>query len=252
MTLRQKRAERIRELAQIGKTRQQVADELLMSYHTIVLYGRAFDIQFRRASTPHANASHFDARADAMVAMFTAGQTLESVGALYGITRERVRQIIKKQAGIVGKDGGKAKRGEARRERARLKKEAKCQARWGCSVAEYKGLRAVERAMMDAGKGYYQTPRGAFTTQRYNSKFRNIEWKLTLWQWWTVWCDSGKWEQRGRGRSYMMCRFGDAGPYEMGNVYIATGVHNASIQPNNPNRKSHPNHAAHLEARAAA
>jgi hypothetical protein len=53
-----------------------------------------------------------------------------------------------------------------------------------------------------------------------------------------------------------MCRFADAGAYEIGNAYIATQSHNSSVQPNNPNRLSHPDHdeyiAARREARKAA
>jgi hypothetical protein len=53
-----------------------------------------------------------------------------------------------------------------------------------------------------------------------------IGWELNLWQWWSIWQRSGKWEQRGRGSRYGMCRFNDTGPYASGNVYIATCVDN--------------------------
>ena len=55
---------------------------------------------------------------------------------------------------------------------------------------------------------------------------------------------SGRWEQRGRARDkYVMCRRNDTGPYSVSNVYIATLSHNGTVQPNNPYRKDHPDHA---------
>lgn len=42
------------------------------------------------------------ARDDTIFAMRTQGQTLDAIGAGYGLTRERVRQILKKRFGVVG------------------------------------------------------------------------------------------------------------------------------------------------------
>lgn len=39
----------------------------------------------------------FDHRNDKIVALYKSGRTLEAVGAIFGITRERVRQILKKR-----------------------------------------------------------------------------------------------------------------------------------------------------------
>lgn len=44
-------------------------------------------------------------RIEAMAAMYKGGRTLQQIGDLFGITRERVRQLIKKK-GMTGKDGG--------------------------------------------------------------------------------------------------------------------------------------------------
>lgn len=72
-----------------------------------------------------------------------------------------------------------------------------------------------------------------------------------VWEWWTIWQMSGRWEERGRGHGYMMCRKGDVGPYALGNVVIATGDFNAAIQPNNPYRKGHPQFNEMMERLAA-
>lgn len=66
---------------------------------------------------------------------------------------------------------------------------------------------------------------------------RGIEWKLTFNEWWKIWQDSGHWAERGQGaQKYCMCRYGDVGPYAVGNVYIATNHENNSI-PHRPDRK---------------
>lgn len=68
-----------------------------------------------------------------------------------------------------------------------------------------------------------KTPRERFLGQRYHAARRGIPFLLSFEDWWSIWQASGKWEQRGRrSGQYQMCRKGDAGAYEKGNVYIAT------------------------------
>jgi hypothetical protein len=64
--------------------------------------------------------------------------------------------------------------------------------------------------------------RDAFTTHRRNAtKLRGVGWELTFEEWLSVWIESGRWAQRGRGLDfYCMCRNGDVGPYKIGNVFI--------------------------------
>lgn len=68
----------------------------------------------------------------------------------------------------------------------------------------------------------------AFRVQRDNAKKRGIGWNITLAEWWKLWTDSGKWEQRGclKGQ-FVMSRHGDAGNYEAGNVSIKTNSENS-------------------------
>lgn len=73
-----------------------------------------------------------------------------------------------------------------------------------------------------------QKAKDAFGRQRYQAQKRGIEWNLSLEQWWDFWQSSGYWDQRGRGQGYVMCRRGDTGPYEIGNIFIALCRHNSS------------------------
>lgn len=57
------------------------------------------------------------------------------------------------------------------------------------------------------------------------AKKRGIEFKLSFDDWWGIWESSGHWNERGPN-GYQMCRNGDEGPYEVGNVYIAHNTKN--------------------------
>lgn len=77
--LRQRRAVRIIELAKQGKTRTEVAEEMLLTYQSVVKYGLEFGIPFRHAATGRID----NDRADVMAAMYAAGKTLEEIGGIY-------------------------------------------------------------------------------------------------------------------------------------------------------------------------
>lgn len=102
-------------------------------------------------------------------------------------------------------------------------------AMYGCDASLWIELRDVGLAMVRAGASVDSTPLRAYAHQRNAAeRRRNIEWKLTLPEWWGIWQASGRWAERGVGRGYMMCRRGDVGPYAVGNVYIGPGVENLS------------------------
>lgn len=73
---------------------------------------------------------------------------------------------------------------------------------------------------------WINTPKGIFSVQKRKAKQRGIEWKLSFNEWWKVWEESGKWNQRGVD-GYAMCRNGDSGSYSMGNVRIDTFKNNS-------------------------
>jgi hypothetical protein len=76
--------------------------------------------------------------------------------------------------------------------------------------------------------------RRAYVTQKKRAKRRGIAWEfINFDQWWGVWQRSGHWAERGNkdGNSFVMCRYGDVGPYSVDNVFIATCRENSSNQP---------------------
>lgn len=113
--------------------------------------------------------------------------------------------------------------------------------------------------MMDRGASYRQTPVGAFVAERRKAKRRGIPWRLTLPDWWSIWTGPRAGYVRGRtgddgpgtplgywnenpdddddaddfftrkpprhfkryGDRFVISRRGNAGAYELGNVFVA-------------------------------
>lgn len=66
------------------------------------------------------------------------------------------------------------------------------------------------------------SPKHQFYIHRY-SALKSVGFELTFEEWLKIWMDSGHWHERGRGKDrYVMARFGDKGPYKVGNVKIIT------------------------------
>lgn len=145
-----------------------------------------------------------------MIGMYQQGLTLEQVGSRYGVSRERVRQILQRN-GLSGPNGGKAER---LRQKAIQKEEREIR-RWGMTYAQKTLL-----ANRWLAKGE-RDPRVAFTEHKNNARKRGIAFQMTFADWMAVWGDA--YGGRGRGSEFfVMCRYGDRGPYKLGNVYIAT------------------------------
>lgn len=164
------------------------------------------------------------ARVEAMELLSRSGWTLERVGEAFGLTRERVRQLI---AHIPAEDRGEnlmAAGRKATRKEQRIHNFSKRSRRaYGCDFATLKQING-DGPLTRTGCATY-----LYKQQKVNAITRRIPWKLTLPEWWTVWEASGKWELRGRGKGkYCMSRKGDTGPYAVGNVEIITCQQNSS------------------------
>jgi hypothetical protein len=73
-------------------------------------------------------------------------------------------------------------------------------------------------------KSRIRDPRDAYRCHKYGARYRGIAFELTFAQWWQIW--EPYWPDRELF-NLMMCRNGDAGPYAVGNVRIATARANA-------------------------
>ncbi len=74
------------------------------------------------------------------------------------------------------------------------------------------------------------------------ARIRQIPFEFTFEEWKSVWLNSGKWEERGRGSGkYCMARFNDIGPYSVNNVYITTNNENSKFVHTHWNNFKHNN-----------
>jgi hypothetical protein len=220
--------ETIRELSAQGKTCQEIAAKISLqgSRCTGAVVRRAMiHLGVERVGNKGFREKNVQ-RVRLMTALYRNGYTLQQIGDQYNMTRERVRQLLAKYEGISANDGGfRLQAAQKRAERAK-KADAACFRHRGCTVDQWKELLRVGREMVAAGKGKLTTPTRAYAMQRRNAAKRGIGWELSLWDWWTIWQQSGKWDKRGRGDGYVMARLNDEGPYAVGNVSIITAVEN--------------------------
>ena len=67
------------------------------------------------------------------------------------------------------------------------------------------------------------TPKKAYNDQWRHARDRNIEFNMSYDEWLEMWLVSGNWANRGKkSGQYVMCRYGDVGPYSVRNCYIGT------------------------------
>jgi len=163
------------------------------------------------------------ARAEAMAELHRTGATLPEIGAKFGVSSERVRQLLS-TIGVQSSQGGFAKQREARAaaaEALKLQRAAKLQQKrdklsvdlYGIAAAEVEELNQANAADAAACKAYRQ--------QRRHAGERGIQWQFDYRSWLLLWAQSGKFHLRGRGTGfYCMARHGDVGPYSPGNVTI--------------------------------
>lgn len=157
--------------------------------------------------------AHWSEIAEAVKIKWLGGMTLREIGSEYSISGEYVRQILRK----VGVASAARKPRISKQER-KLSNNIAHITKWGFSREDKKNYieKWSERGI---------SPVRIFSQQQYNAKRRGLDWKLTLGEWAEIWGE--RLHLRGTGiNDLCMCRYCDAGAYEVGNVYISTASQN--------------------------
>lgn len=155
-----------------------------------------------------------------IIELFKQGNTPSEIACKYGVTRQRIYQILKAR-GIDSSEGGRSVRAARRAIERTSAREARHFEKFGCTSAL---LSTIPGMRSD------KSPYRCYDQQRNHAVRRGVSFRITFWEWWCIWRDSGKWEDRGRSdSSFCMCRVGDEGPYEAGNVYIGSVIHNSTL-----------------------
>lgn len=151
-----------------------------------------------------------DARSENMKDMFLAGATMQDIGIKYGLTRERVRQILRRKYQITGIDGGESEIARRRLAAVDAKKDVYSQKRWGCSYAEYVAI-----------LHHPDKPTYFYTSDKRNWNRLYGHCDITLWQWWGLWQNSGHWSDRvAYPRRYRVSLVDPSGRCAINNVEI--------------------------------
>ncbi len=143
-------------------------------------------------------------RKEQMIKLYRSGKTLEQIGNQYGITKERVRQIIRNS--ISAKEGGKTVSSiKSNKEKKDKKLNAEIQ-KFGCSYAEKQLIPSKFRV--------------AFTCKLKLWK-ATTTCSITIKEWYDLWLESGHIHQRGKGKgTYVMIRIDKTKPYQIDNMHI--------------------------------
>jgi hypothetical protein len=124
------------------------------------------------------------------------GLNMAEIGNIYGVTRECVRQRMEYR-GFTKFDGKQWKDKQAEQLRRDTEKivlrEETLMKRYGIDMVTWAEIGAEGRK--------------AYVSHRKNSWNRGLEFTLTMGEWYTIWKESGKWNQRGRASNkYCMGR----------------------------------------------
>lgn len=200
-------------LAEQGMTRAEIAKAIGVSFCTLYKHVKANKIDVVHAATKLPGITD-TGRANKIAAMYKQGLTLAKIGTQFGLTRERVRQILRKH-GVLKSDSPRPKMAALKRQRLDASREAQCLEKYGHP------LDVVAQLRQDGVLA-------AFLNQKKASHIRGIDWNLDFQTWLAIWQLSGKLHLRGRGiGKYVMSRVRDDGGYELGNVHIQLATENS-------------------------
>ena len=122
-----------------------------------------------------------------MTSKYLSGISYAQIGIDEGISRERVRQLLKPF--VNSKDGGRYLAGKKAKKERLLEREERYKERFGCSFEEYKKIPVDIRR--------------AYTVFCQNQRRFGKTVNLTLIDWYTTWEESGKWSLHGRNKFVM-------------------------------------------------
>ena len=154
-----------------------------------------------------------------LVSRYSAGESLQAIGSDYGVTRERVRQLLSKR-GINKTNGGFLKRAKdkaaACRSEKKFRRDERAIKTYGCTYSEVKRLN--DGLLPSDTRGIAL----AFVRKRINArrKDKSLIWTLTFPEFVALWEQSGL--PRGlASESGATVLLDPAKGYVAGNVYVA-------------------------------
>lgn len=149
----------MRKFAAGGLSIAKTAERLGVTRQTVYRTSHQHGIEFARTYSVSAEVRFGQvSRAVAFAKLYREGSTLKQIGEQFGITRERVRQIMTKHIGIRANDGGQHTRAIATKKKNKARRDARSLKKWGCRFDQYVALRAMKKPTRayerGTGRGY--------------------------------------------------------------------------------------------------
>lgn len=149
-------------------------------------------------------------------AEFKAGKTMIAIAKELGVTYQAIHRILGKH-GLSRKDGGKSAQVVAREADTTIDKVLSMCDKYGCTREQWDLLREFD-------PDYKKTPLAAFHTYKnnFNNLYPDIEFDLSLWDWWIIWSESLMWGKHKRNPDgmYVMAQKDKSLPLSKDNARI--------------------------------
>lgn len=195
------------EMYKSGMDSSEIAKQFGVSPARVIFCLKRIGVEMRPRGNTKRVGRNEDRRKEA-IEMLRQGMFQEEIGAHFGVSGT----VIHKYLVELKKNAEEYESVMADAELARFAKKT------GVSPSEFPSFDEAKRAWR------------VFTEQRSQAAWRGVDWEMTFAEWWNIWSESGHWSERGKSHAgaYVMGRFGDTGPYKIGNVHIITFSQNIS------------------------
>lgn len=155
------------------------------------------------------------------------GLTMNDIAEKYDMSRERIRQILRDNFNLSGKDGLARINTKKQHLAERQAADDKFKRKHGMSKAEFKAIK-IQHTIVKNGKEINAVYQG-FLNQRANAHRSKVAFHLNFAQWWKLWNESGFFDQRGQGK-YGLVRKDSNLPFTLENTQVGLSSERASFK----------------------
>lgn len=143
--------------------------------------------------------------------LYLSGFSSTEIAKKFGCSGQNIRQMLKRM-GLGSSVGGPWVKAKERAKERAAEVEARRLARWGLTKNELEQI-------APNGTAHPDSPMRVFWYKKRNADRFGVSWELSFAEWWKIWQDSGRWNERGRGK-YVMGRLKNDGPFSVENTVI--------------------------------
>lgn len=137
----------------------------------------------------------YNQRFNSMVAALKSGKSHAQIAEQFGLSRSRVSEIFKERNVVAAQVSTPAKQAvKAKAAPAAKAKVPRTMKAWGMSREEYELHTGLHGCSSNPG-----SPMHKYGAHKSNARRNGLEWQFNFKDWWRMWVESGRWDQRGPG-----------------------------------------------------